>query len=214
MITILKKFFYSKCIPDILFYVIDKGLDKFLNLEELYNISIVNKMISYNCIIKKGIKRKKIYTYFENTFIPYSILERAEILDWNNKFIMIDYVDRIFIEDLKYPLMITVDKWKRPVLSIKYKYNNSGTYNGIITLFQRYSDNKRCWVKANIKGPFLAMSAMNAMSNKDKEIVIYNINNLLSGVNKIRINNFSQSYQGDYDFDTNLKDFNEINVSI
>ena len=141
-------------------------------------------------------------------------MEKSKLLDWNNKFIMIDYVDRIFIQDLEYPLMITVDRYKRPVLSIKYKYNNSDTYNGVLTLFQRYTNDKICWVKANSIGPFLSMSAHHGITEKDKELVIYNINSLLDGKNKIKVNNFSQSYQGDYEFDSNLSDYDEIEISI
>ena len=211
---IFYKYFYHMGIPDILFFTIDKGLEKLLSEKELSNICAVSSLINKNRIIKKEIKIRKVYSYFRNTFIPYNILEKAKILDWKNKFIMIDYVDRIFINDLDYPLMITVDRYKRPVLSFKYKYNNSNKYNGILTLFQRYTNNKDCWVKANSSGPFLAMSAYNDMTEKDKELVLYNINSVLDGKGKIRVNNFNQSYQGDYEFNSNLNDYNEIDISI
>lgn len=214
IISKLYNYFNPKFIPEILLYTIDKGVEKFLNIQELFNVALVNNFIANNHAVNKEIKRKSIYSYFENTFISYNILEKSKLLDWNDKFIMIDYVDRIFIQDLEYPLMITVDRYKRPVLSIKYKYNNSDTYNGILTLFQRYTNDKICWVKANSRGPFLSMSAHHGMTKKDKELVIYNINSLLDGKNKIRVNNFSQSYQGDYEFDSNPNNYDEIEISI
>ena len=60
IISKLYNYFNPKCIPDILLYTIDKGVEKFLNIQELFNVALVNKFIANNHAVNKEIKRKSI----------------------------------------------------------------------------------------------------------------------------------------------------------
>lgn len=199
---------------EIIYYILDKSLLEYLHYYDLLKLAVTNKYLINNEFLLKDIKRKEVFKYFDNTFIPYSILYKSSILKWNNAYMTIDYIDRLHPDYLSNYLMIGIDCWKRPFISIKYKYNNAKYYNGILTIFQRYTSNKDDWRKGNPTGPFLKCCGESGLSENDKIRYLDNVNNIIIGKNIIKINDFSQAYNGDYTWDSNLDNYKEIPIKV
>ncbi len=93
--------------------------------------------------------------------------------------------------------MIGVDHFHRPFITIKYKTPKKIIFKNkllktldtkcYITVFQRYTDNKKCWVKCNTKGPLMIYDGSSVFSDEDKALFINNTVRLLCG-KKIIIN--------------------------
>lgn len=199
---------------EIIYYTVDKGLLNYLHYNDLVCFVRLNKYFNNNDFLIKDLHKKYIYKHFDNTFIPYSILYNASIIKWQQKFMTIDYIDRLTPKTLENYLMIGVDCWKRPFISIKYKYNNSYEYNGLLTIFQRYNNNRDDWRKGNPTGPFLKCCGEGGLSKNDKIRFLDNINSIIDKKFIIKINDFAQAYSGDYDFDSNLEIYKEIPIKI
>ena len=62
---------------EIIYYVLDKGLLEYLHYFDLLKLVVTNKYLINNEFLLKDIKRKEVFRYFDNTFIPYSILYKS-----------------------------------------------------------------------------------------------------------------------------------------
>ena len=80
------------------------------------------------------------------------IIYKLPILDFNTNFCLGDYIDNIKTKDLKYPIMVGVDLWKRPYITIKFNETKYQKYRAI-TVFQRYTNDKKNWTFGGICGP-------------------------------------------------------------
>lgn len=83
----------------------------------------------------------KIRILFDDKLINYPIL------DWNDKFLGIDYIDRITANDIEYPIMMGRDRFKRSYITLLF-YSVSDEkkkYPIIVTLFQRYTGERFTW---------------------------------------------------------------------
>ena len=208
----------------IILYLIDKGLLEYLTNSGIKNIKYLNKksVLNFkenknyiNSVFskKKSVLRRKltfwknytqVYRFFENTFLNSSefnttnLLCNLPILPWKRNFIgCTDYIDRIGLSDLTYPIMIGVDHFHRPFIAIKYTYqelNNSENKIGRITVFQRYSNDYKCWVSCNKIGPIMRLDGNSSFSDFEKKLFIENIICLLLG-KKIRCR-----YQNEEDY--------------
>ena len=196
-------------IPEIIFYLIGKNLETYLNISDLYNVKSLNKELNQNIYLQKELRVKKtllsnalqkwknkknVYNYFNNTFFPKKLINLLPILPWKTYYVGgTDYIDRIRAKDLTHPIMIGVDHFRRPFITIKYKDFDKTKYScnlnrGYITVFQRYTDAKQTWVKCNATGPLMIYNGSSTFNEEDKDLFINNIIRLLCG-KKIIINN-------------------------
>ena len=200
-------------IPDIIPYLIGKDLETYLNIRDLRNIKLVNKELNHDIYLQKELKFKlellsnyfqkmnkiiNTYQYFNETFFPKKLIKLLPVLPWKHNYMgCTDYIDRIKATDLIYPIMIGVDHFHRPFITIKYKTPKKIIFKNkllktldtkcYITVFQRYTDNKKCWVKCNTKGPLMIYDGSSVFTDEDKALFINNTVRLLCG-KKIIIN--------------------------
>ena len=75
------------------------------------------------------------------------------ILQYNNRFSTIDYIDNISISDVCSNIMIGIDAYERPFIVLKYKCNNT---DNLEVFFQRYTHDLNTWVDASKYHNYLA----------------------------------------------------------
>jgi len=221
-IVLSKIYFYVNPIkiPDIIPYLIGKDLEMYLNISDLYNVKLLNKELNNDIYLQKELRVKiillsnhfqkwkkliSIGDYFDETFFPKKLIELLPVLPWKRIYVgCTDYIDGIRAKDLTYPIMIGVDHFRRPFITIKYKNLDKNKYlikNGCghITVFQRYTDNKKAWVKCNTKGPLMIHDGSSVFTEEDKDLFINNIIRLLCDkkilVNEYRFNEHSTNDQ-------------------
>jgi hypothetical protein len=122
-----------------------------LNFFEIQNMMTVNKYYFINCYhilieAKKKYFQKnlphKIYKLIEN----YDF-QKIRYLDFKERFIGMDYIDRIRVNDVNSSIMYTIDHFDRPCLIFLINIkNNKENFDIVHALFQRYSDCKDKWV--------------------------------------------------------------------
>tara|TARA_Y100000816_G_scaffold292213_1_gene286423 strand:+ start:4417 stop:5004 length:588 start_codon:yes stop_codon:yes gene_type:complete len=107
-------------------------------IKNLYNkyLLIKNKYFNY-------LKKYKILKYLqEGPFKRFA--NKYPILNWESNFLgYTGYIDNISLHNLSYPIMIGIDSYKRPFISIKFIRNRK---SGCVTYFQRYENCKYNWV--------------------------------------------------------------------
>ena len=99
--------------------------------------------------------RAPILEHFENTFLaPFVRHCDVPVLAFHNRFCGgTDYLDGIVYSDLTHPLMIGVDRYRRPYLCVMYHCSVGGVgvcsegAKTILTVFQRYSDSPFTWCR-------------------------------------------------------------------
>lgn len=174
----------------------------YLNINELNILELTHKNTELKNVIRhraknlrssakffRNLNRYIILKHFEDTFFPMKLVSKFPILDFEPKFMgPTNYIDRIRPQDMKHPIMIGVDIYRRPFICIKYfedidSDNEFGIGSSLITVFQRYSDNNRGWIKAgNNTGPIL-MYETSLLNKFCKKTLIKNIYQLLNGEN-------------------------------
>ena len=72
------------------------------------------------------------------------ILALLPILKWKSYFEgSTGYIDQINPKNVSYPIMIGIDDYKRPYITIKTQSTfKKNIYSVVVTIFQRYSDSK------------------------------------------------------------------------
>ena len=97
---------------NILFYELKETL-KYI-LENRYNLK--NRFVRF-------IEYKTLRKAFKNTTFDDEIIYQFPIYNYKGNFLGgDDFINYIYPEDIKYPIMIGVDSWKRPFIIIKYKF--------------------------------------------------------------------------------------------
>ena len=196
---------FPKKIPGIIPYLIGKNLETYLNVSDLHKIKLLNKELNNDVYLQKELNVKKtllykylqiwkkndVYLYFKDTFFPKKLINLLPVLPCKHYYIgSTDYIDSISEKDLKHPIMIGVDHFRRPFITIKYKYKNFNKNEcGRITVFQRYTDQINNWVKCNTKGPLMIHDGSSIFTEADKNLFINNIVRLLSE-KKILVNEY------------------------
>lgn len=168
---------------------------------DLFNKKSILKQKNQNVIFCRDyffrVKQLRIVDYFEKTFFPIYLIKTLPIIKYSNRFIGgSDYIDSIRRKDLTSPIMVGIDQFARPFISIKYKCSDKTIKNYddedietpaksvILTVFQRYTDSSTTWCKAGYGSwsatPILYGSAT-CLSKEDKLIFVKNCLQLLSG---------------------------------
>jgi len=231
----------------IIFYLVDKGLLEYLTNSGIKNIKYLNKKSILNFkenkkYVNSVFNRKlnilknnltiwnnyiKVYRFFEKTFLNSSefktkkFIRQFPILPWKRYYSGgTNYIDRIRTSNLKYPIMIGVDHFRRPFITIKYTYQEldwaddinkkkiiySENKIGRITIFQRYTNDYTCWVSCNKRGPIMRFDGNSSFSDSEKKLLIENIICLISG-KKTRCFQMPRRH-----FDAYYYDFNDYNI--
>lgn len=152
------------CLPDELvnyiFTLCIKDYNYLFNLHKNYqNLLLINK--NYNNIIKTLLDLKffQLKCIYINDFnLPSYILKifknkniyNIPFIKFSDSFLgYSDCIDNIKEKDVKYPVMIGLDYYKRPFFTFKIKYFNIKTSKKIIKisiLYQRYENYNNHWV--------------------------------------------------------------------
>ena len=179
-------------------------ISNFLNIKENVRFLSLNKysksddQIIYQIrhkifVLKKYLqlwKEYRIRSGFKNTPFPRLLINLFPILPWKSYYEgCTGYIDRIRINDMKSPIMIGIDQFRRPYICIKYicpewrkdSPLSDGSKYCFVTIFQRYSNNKKTWVKCREKGPILSCHAYSTFNLEDYEYLIRNIIRLITG---------------------------------
>ena len=185
---------------------------QYLNNKELIYLLLLNKLSLFDkqSILNQKdqnvklcryyfhrVQQLKVVHYFENTFFPIHLIKTLPIIKYYNRFIGgSDYIDCVRRCDLTSPIMIGVDQFARPFISIKYKCSDKTIKNYrdedietlnksvVLTVFQRYTTSPNTWCKAGYGSwgatPILYGTAT-CLSKEDKLIFVKNCLQLLSG---------------------------------
>tara|TARA_B100000524_G_scaffold348076_1_gene251527 strand:- start:435 stop:1070 length:636 start_codon:yes stop_codon:yes gene_type:complete len=132
------------------------------------------------------------------------------ILPFKDHFIGIDYIDGITVNDVSYPIMLGVDKYNRPFITIRTKCpdkcENSHWFTSVITIFQRFTNNKSIWTHGTMYSSSIIgkddCPRIIVRDNLQCDTLKKNIHNLLHNKGYI-------TYQ-DYDFKGNT--YNETKI--
>ena len=169
-------YIYPKKIPAIIPYLIGKNLETYLNVSDLHKIKSCNKELNNNIYLQKELNVKKtllykylqiwkkndVYLYFKDTFFPEKLIKLLPVLPCKRNYVgCTDYIDGIRAKDLTHPIMIGVDHFRRPFITI------------------RYVNCRKKWVKCNNRGPLMLHEGDSIFTNDDKALFINNIIRLL-----------------------------------
>ena len=84
---------------------------------------LIVKFYKFHNCFQKWKKLISIGKYFNKTILPKKLIELLPVLPWKRNYVgCTDYIDGIRAKDLTYPIMIGVDHFRRPFITIKYKY--------------------------------------------------------------------------------------------
>ena len=182
----------------------------FLSTFNILKLALINKELnnySKNILIKRKcllecfvkLKANRALSYFNGTFLPNSLIKGMTYLDWKDKYLGgTDYIDGILDSDLKSSLNFGIDPYKRPFVVIRYKKLLSQKID-CLTIFQRYTDTKSCWVKhENTNDCILLKNTSTSLNTEEKNLLIKNIINLLIEkqiIYKYYPEDFSNEYQ-------------------
>lgn len=164
-----------------------------------YNNLLVNKITTIN-IIKDDIKT----TYNDNIITLMGGLNKMidyPELEWNDKYLGdTGYIDHITFDYVTNKIMRGVDRYGRPFIVLRIKWDNNPTYykynTYTCTLFQRYSDSNMLWTHSTIGGIDILPDGCLLNNNKfTHNHIRYNIYNLLNNINFIYKDNHMRSYK-------------------
>lgn len=124
------------------------------NNDDFKNLSLCNKSTTEikNIYKKYLFIKSKYFDYLKKYKILKNLQEgpfkkfanKYPILKWKDDFLgFTGYIDRISCTDLSSPIMIGIDDYKRPFISIKFTKNKK---TGCVTYFQRYENCINNWV--------------------------------------------------------------------
>jgi hypothetical protein len=173
------------------------GIRENISFLSINKYSRVDQKIRYQIRIKINLVKKylqlwkeyRIRSSFKNTPFPKLLINLFPILPWKIYYEgFTGYIDNIRINDMKSPIMIGMDNFRRPYICIKYVCPewrkdsplSDGSKYCFVTIFQRYSDNKKTWVKCREKGPILSCHANSTFSKEDYEYLISNMISLVT----------------------------------
>ena len=104
------------------------------------------------------------------------------ILNFETKFVGVDYIDNILMDDVFSNIMIGIDNCKRPFITIKYKFKNKrGWKDNLETFFQRYTGEINTWTNGTnyykILGSYGYFLDRGILNDDTKNRVKYLLNN-------------------------------------
>ena len=122
----------------------------FINISNWQNIVFIDKQIyndfskKYKSYIENDLKFvKKINKNVIELFGGYKKFITYPLLNFKNYYIgCTDYIDRVKHNDMISPIMIGIDYFKRPFISIRYLEDNK---KKVVTVFQRYTEDNNLW---------------------------------------------------------------------
>ena len=156
------------------------------DFKQKFNILIENQIE----FIKKSNFDKNIIDLFGgfNKFYLFPIL------NWKKEFLGgTGYIDNIYPYDLSSSIMIGMDYYTRPFVTIRTKKKNNNT-RSVVVLFQRYSDDTKTWTHSNINyANWICEGGYFLSKNKiQHKLLKININNLLNN-KKINIKDINEN---------------------
>ena len=136
--------------------------------------------------------RAPLLTHFENTFLaPFVRHCDVPVLAFQNRFCGgTDYLDGIVYSDITHPLMIGVDRYRRPYLCVVYHWldhwlggsDGAKTKTCMLTVFQRYTDSPFTWCRIGWdKQPILGEHYHTCLSPDAKTTLLRNLFRLVGG---------------------------------
>ena len=143
---------------------------------------IVYKILQYLDLIDQD---NFLYLVFPQYY--YLIFDKKEmlyfpILNFETKFVGVDYIDNILMDDVFSNIMIGIDNCKRPFITIKYKFKNKrGWKDNLETFFQRYTGEINTWTNGTnyykILGSYGYFLDRGILNDDTKNRVKYLLNN-------------------------------------
>ena len=115
------------------------------------------------------------------------------ILNWKKEFLGgTGYIDNIYPYDLSSSIMIGIDCYTRPFVTVRTKKSNNT--RSVVVLFQRYSDDTKTWTHSNINyANWICEGGYFLSKNKiQHKLLKNNINNLLNN-KKINIKDINEN---------------------
>ena len=181
--------------------------DTISKLKEYIDITSINLLYSsknnyndfkdlFNSLIKNQIKFIKKYNFNKNIIDLFGGFEKFylfPILKWKEEFLGgTGYIDNIYPYDLNSSIMIGIDCYTRPFVTVRTKRNNN--IESVIVLFQRYSDDTKTWTHSNINyANWICEGGYFLSKNKiQHKLLRNNINNLLNN-KKINIKDINEN---------------------
>ena len=165
-----------------------------------YNNLLEDKVNKIN-IIKDDIIR----TYNDNIITLMGGLNKMidyPELEWNDKYLGdTGYIDQITTNYITNKIMRGVDRYGRPFIVLRIKWDNNSIYykynTHTCTLFQRYSDSNMLWTHSTIGGIDILPNSGPFLNNNKftQNHIKYNIYNLLNNINFIYKDNQQRPYK-------------------
>ena len=141
--------------------------------------------------------RAPLFAHFENTFLaPFVRHYDVPVLAFQDRFCGgTDYLDGIVYSDLTHPLMIGVDRYRRPYLCVVYHWSVGGGVDGVggvgsdgaktktrvLSVFQRYTDSPFTWCHGWDNQPILGEHDHTCLSPVAKTTLLRNLFRLVGG---------------------------------
>ena len=142
--------------------------------------------------------RAPLLAHFDDTFLaPFVRHCDVPVLAFQNRFCGgTDYLDGIVYSDFTHPLMIGVDRYRRPYLCVMYHWLVGGGVGGVggvgfdsattktrmLTVFQRYTDSPFTWCRIGCnKQPLLGEHIDTCLSPVAKTTLLRNLFRLVGG---------------------------------
>jgi hypothetical protein len=203
---------------NIIIYLVNTDFIELLDYYDVSSMMSTCKELNNHEYLIRHKKIKNTIRYF-NSYLSNKIFNTSKLIDWNDSFYgklyycQDNFITNIKSNDLVYPIVIGIDKYKRPFIVIKYRYDKSNEYNGLLVIHQKYTSNNNFWVKSLCIGPIFKNNGIGYMTENDRKFFIDNIESLISG-NKVKVNTYSQVYKGDYEFDSNLSEYDLLEAYI
>ena len=183
--------------------------DTLSKLKEYIDITSINLLYSsknnyndfknlFNFLIKNQIKFIEKYNFNKNIIDLFGGFEKFylfPILKWKKEFLGgTGYIDNIYPYDLNSSIMIGIDCYTRPFVTVRTKRNNN--IESVIVLFQRYSDDTKTWTHSNINyANWICEGGYFLSKNKiQHKLLRNNINNLLNN-KKINIKDINENIE-------------------
>ena len=112
-------------------------------------------------------------------------ITKYPIIDYKNKFCTIDYIDKIFIDDVSSNISFGLDNCNRVFIVVKYVINGLSV---IETLFQRFSNDHSTWAVGSSYYGVLKSSGYFINRGIEDNRIINNLKTIVNN-NFIYINN-------------------------
>lgn len=199
-----------------------RSISSFLDIRGVHHFGCTQSRVVL--LIKKllleliSYKKKWVLKWFPNIICDLmsgpAILIFAPILDYKDYFCYFEYIDNIKVSDVGSPIMVGVDVYQRPFISIRtcesYTKNigdketstsSDQKINSVVTIFQRYTKDKTVWTHGTCYSSNLTLFIKpriicnNLIQDKLLKENIYNLIQNKQYINSKRYNKETRDYQ-------------------